>query len=48
MNEVAPEGGLVNTNALISSVAVIVNDCAAERSNVISLAEIDGDATTSE
>ena len=28
--------------------AVIVNDCAAERSNVTSLAEIDGDATTSE
>ena len=45
MNEVDPEGGFVRTNALMSSDAVIVNDCATERSRVTSLAEIDGDET---
>ena len=48
MNEVDPEGTFVRTNALMSSDAVTVNDCAAERSSVTSLAEIDGDATASE
>ena len=47
MNEVDPEGGFVRTNALMSSDAVIVNDCATERSRVTSLAEIDGDNVTS-
>ena len=48
MNEVDPEGGFVRTNALISSIAVIVNDCAAERSSETSLEETDGDVTASE
>jgi len=48
VNEVDPEGGFFRTNALIFADAVIVNDCAADRSNSTSFATIDGDATASE
>ena len=48
MNEVDPDGGLVKTNALMSVFAVIVNDCAADRSNSTSLATTDGEVTFSE